>query len=498
MPFPRRPLLSGLVFLLTLLAALYAVVLFGSSLSVRYPALSFLPDRTLLPFLGGTAAEAAPVLTDSMLLQLAALDELQARLDAEPVEAEDPAELPPALPPIPTTDRVTPIEASGEALEQLQPFFRALVGLRGGQGQQVRILHYGDSQIEGDRITSFLRSRLQNSFGGAGSGLISPVSPTYPPYGLKITASSNLELHSVVPATQRVKGAPYGIMGSYCEMTDPLIDTVDGRSDYPLQTEIVIKREAKGGRTIRFSQLHVLLRNPGSTTEAVVRCNLTDTVIARVSALASPNVQDLQLEIPSEAMDFTLECFSDRPPQLYALSFQTPTGVIVDNIPLRGSSGTEFRHFNDTVLRQSANLLRPMLLILQFGVNVVPNKLDDYTFYTNALVSHINYLKQVFPGVAIVLIGVTDMAEKVGAHFRTYSNIGLIRAAQRRAAQRAKIAYWDSFTAMGGENAIVSWVNATPPLANPDYTHFTPRGARFFSELFYAALIKMYEESVNP
>ncbi|MBA7681908.1 hypothetical protein ES703_90252 [subsurface metagenome] len=32
----------------------------------------------------------------------------------------------------------------------------------------VRIMHYGDSQIEGDRITSFLRNRLQKKFGGTG------------------------------------------------------------------------------------------------------------------------------------------------------------------------------------------------------------------------------------------------------------------------------------------------------------------------------------------
>ena len=37
--------------------------------------------------------------------------------------------------------------------------FRAMEQARQG-AQPVRILHYGDSQIEGDRITSFLRNRL--------------------------------------------------------------------------------------------------------------------------------------------------------------------------------------------------------------------------------------------------------------------------------------------------------------------------------------------------
>ena len=34
------------------------------------------------------------------------------------------------------------------------------------QSLKVRIMHYGDSQIEGDRISGRLRERLQKEFGG--------------------------------------------------------------------------------------------------------------------------------------------------------------------------------------------------------------------------------------------------------------------------------------------------------------------------------------------
>ena len=36
----------------------------------------------------------------------------------------------------------------------------------------VHILHYGDSQIEEDRISSYIRQRLQEQFGGMGAGLL--------------------------------------------------------------------------------------------------------------------------------------------------------------------------------------------------------------------------------------------------------------------------------------------------------------------------------------
>ena len=35
-----------------------------------------------------------------------------------------------------------------------------------------RMIHYGDSQLEGDRITSYLRNRFQKIYGGSGPGFI--------------------------------------------------------------------------------------------------------------------------------------------------------------------------------------------------------------------------------------------------------------------------------------------------------------------------------------
>jgi lysophospholipase L1-like esterase len=43
---------------------------------------------------------------------------------------------------------------------------------------------------------------------------------------------------------------------------------------------------------------------------------------------------------------------------------------------------------------------------------------------------------------------------------------------------------------MGGENSMASWVTADPPLAAPDYVHFSPKGARTVAEL----LMKSIEE----
>ena len=55
----------------------------------------------------------------------------------------------------------------------------------------VRILHYGDSQIEGDRISSTIREMLQLKFGGSGTGIIPVYEPNASRHTIQITQSNN-------------------------------------------------------------------------------------------------------------------------------------------------------------------------------------------------------------------------------------------------------------------------------------------------------------------
>ncbi|MBQ3917102.1 MAG: hypothetical protein II693_03070, partial [Bacteroidales bacterium] len=68
------------------------------------------------------------------------------------------------------------------------PFFRAM---ESAGKEHVRILHYGDSQLEEDRVTSTIRAGLQEKFGGGGPGLL-PFGRPY--YTLCVSQSSTASL----------------------------------------------------------------------------------------------------------------------------------------------------------------------------------------------------------------------------------------------------------------------------------------------------------------
>ena len=59
---------------------------------------------------------------------------------------------------------------------------------------------------------------------------------------------------------------------------------------------------------------------------------------------------------------------------------------------------------------------------------------------------------------------------------------------RKKLAAEAGVAFWDSYSAMGGESSIIKWSEKKPPLAQKDYVHFTYPGADTLSRILADAL----------
>ena len=60
----------------------------------------------------------------------------------------------------------------------------------------------------------------------------------------------------------------------------------------------------------------------------------------------------------------------------------------------------------------------------------------------------------------------------------TWRGLPELNDSLRAMALRNNVAYWDMFHVMGGEGSMAQWVRHNPPMAGPDYIHFTFRGAQ--------------------
>ena len=91
---------------------------------------------------------------------------------------------------------------------------------------RVRVVHYGDSQIEGDRITGVIREELQEAFGGIGPGII-PVIQTVG--SINTGQSCTAELRRALaygPAEARAKSGNYGPMAQVAYLDTSIVVSV--------------------------------------------------------------------------------------------------------------------------------------------------------------------------------------------------------------------------------------------------------------------------------
>src|SRR5438046_6076460 len=67
-------------------------------------------------------------------------------------------------------------------------------------------------------------------------------------------------------------------------------------------------------------------------------------------------------------------------------------------------------------------------------------------------------------------------------------------AYQRRIAAETGCAFFDTYSAMGGEGTAARWVAARPRLMGGDYTHPTAEGAERVGTLLYDAIARAFDE----
>jgi hypothetical protein len=372
----------------------------------------------------------------------------------------------------------------------LDHFFFRLAGIH-ESGECLHILHYGDSQLESDRITDYLRFRFQDEFGGNGPGLVTPGEEIYRP-SIRISNSGNWSCYSLVGTLHKNQLArSYGGLACFTRFA-PLKDT-GVLSSLTREAWIRISRQVRAARKpLQYGRCRIFYAN----NRSLVILNFlngeqqfkSDTLLPATSFTAK------ECDFFNTPEDLTIRLRGEDSPDFFGLCLDEKTGVSVDNIALRGSSGLEFTRMDPEILTGMLQQLNAGMLILQFGVNAIPGNLSDYTYYENALYRQLTYLKKLVPELAIVVIGVSDASQKTGEEYETYPSVEKIVAAQRTAALRAGCVFWNLYEAMGGRNSMPSWVFAKEPLATTDFLHFNYTGARIVSKMFYSALIQEYND----
>ena len=184
------------------------------------------------------------------------------------------------------------------------------------EGKVVRIMHYGDSQLEMDRISSVLRQGLQDRFGGSGPGMVPMIKPI---------SSVSVMQHASGALTRYAR-----VMDSLSNWTSthrygPMAQSVkvfgSGRFNFRRTDNRYAQERAK-----RISKVSVLLGHNSPGLSVTLKCD-TLKAMTEVIDSAKEEVSILSWTLPTEVVSGSLSFTGDA--EVYGIMLDGSPGVTV-------------------------------------------------------------------------------------------------------------------------------------------------------------------------
>ena len=344
------------------------------------------------------------------------------------------------------------ISGSARAWFQLGTFFQKL-----GQANRrpVDVYHWGDSQIEGDRITGVLREHFQNEHGGQGAGWVMPLTPA-PTFAVRQSTSGGVSRVAGFGPRRDVEARrlPFFAMNRFDSASTWTIKN-NPKANAHCQTwsDMAIWQEGEGHWDVS-PDTDTFPQAPGPYQTWTHAAGLGGSTWRTSGAT------------------------------LLGANLTSGPGVYVHNLAMRGGSGTLFDDVPNADWKALQHHTNPALVILQFGGNAVPSisNAKGARRYAQKVGQNIRHIQAQWPGVPILFIGPSDMGEAPS----TYPGLQHTVAALRDTAVANHALHWDLQAVMGGPGAMAQWVDQR--WAGDDHVHFSVRGAQEAAQRLLQAL----------
>lgn len=335
--------------------------------------------------------------------------------------------------------------------------------LQNASSRVFRIAVLGDSYIEGDILTQDIRSMLQERYGGSGIGYMAAYS-AFPGFRQSVTQSGQgweqTEIRKMSADGLRV------LQGQY----------YTGRNG----AEAMFKGSRRQPHADAWYNSTLMFIAPSSGN---IDITVNDSTIT-YPVEQSTDVQTISYKGRANSFGFTSDIDN-----LIVLGawLQSPTGVQLDCMSLRGNSGISHRNLNAAITSQMRRYIDYDLIVLEFGINALSSEQTNYNQYANAMCQVVSKIQSIYPNAAILMLGIGDRGQKQGTEVGSMATAQAMVAAQRDAARRSGVLFWDTREAMGGNGAAVDWHNRG--LINADYIHLNHKGGKAMAEIFVNSLI---------
>lgn len=420
---------------------------------------------------------------------------IQAVVSVEPLEIK---QIPVTVDSVPLIDIpfIDSLCVVSDPTESLASFFGELNLLLNRKDTVISIVHLGDSHIQAGYYTGRVMRRMQEQFGNAGRGWVTPLKLS------KVNEPDDYFIQSVVKewvtgrCIQQNPKTQIGIGGLGIRTESPSVNM-----------DIVIGPVNGAGYT--FNQ--AILYRSEKAMPLLPAGNLKDSVKTFLGADASV-AGVLADTFRITCLTDTLQLHSTRRKQgtdslLPAASFDNVyygfelrnggSGILYHSI---GINGAMFIHYTDADYLRQLALLNPALLIVSLGTNESFGRRFTTAEFSGQVSAFVSLVKQYLPHTTLLLTTPAECYKRVTINKkRTYvRNENTERAARAivDVAREQGLACWDLFSATGGKNSHKKWFEKK--LMGRDRIHFNKEGYHSQGELLFRALMKSYNQQIIP
>ncbi len=405
-------------------------------------------------------------------------DEPEPEIVAErPVVEVEPGDSLPAYEPHPDDDK--PVEQRLElfAGDELDRFFGSLARTDASlAGASTRVVHWGDSAIGIDGIPAAIRKRLQARFGDGGHGFhaMAPPNTSYRHKGVRFRHNDKWSLCFIINKCRR--DGHYGLGGTVT------------RSTGGAQSSFAPDPKHSSGHVSRFEVWYAAWPRGGKLR---LRVDDQEPVVIETTA---EQLEDRwhAIEVPDGPHQLSVRAAGGGRVVVYGVTMDREApGVVWDSLALVGAFTRRMMEFDEGHLRAQLGRREPHLVVLTFGGN---DMIRDISMerYGEEYRGVIKRVRAARPDMDCLVMSPLDHGVRKGVRIVSLPVVPQMVDAQRRIAREEGCAFFDTFSAMGGEGSAGRWFRKEPRLVSGDLSHATISGQIVVGEMFYRALMQAY------
>lgn len=464
----------------------------------------------------------------AILFMLLAFTKVSAQADSTAVEVDD--EVLDSVADNDTVELTGPNVITNASAMRL--LFEKLYLLEEQKAGKINIVHIGDSHIQADLMTNYIRKKLQSRFGNGGAGFTFPhqLARTNGSYNTRFKSNASWKIRRNIYPEEA--GMEVGLSGIALQTREDFVVELNVKdSEYDFTTIKVITPRNQAQFDLATSSRTIVLEStePRKITHRIKngevlgsianKYNVSIAEIKRANGMKNDRIRaGKTLKIPtgekvkrdikrSEFIPLALEAdslahfYNSKTPldKIYllpkngvkeyvlsglVLENDTP-GVVYHSIGVNGAKAADYNKY--PLFCKQLPALQPDLVILSFGTNESFDKMpaEEYIQQLNLFIENI---RKACPDACVLV-----MTAPPSLFRRKYPNTIVASYAKATGIQEEekKHATWDLFTEMGGLYSVPR--NAKRNIINTDRVHYTKAGYEKQGQLFSDAFINAYE-----